>query len=434
MWKWWMLAVACGGSTKGTAEPSPTVETDSELVTTDSGDVVEPAPALVFDGPRPRNLLVLSIDTTRRDRIGPQPAGGVELLQHHSCSNWTSPSVVCALAGLADQYFSYLPPTALPPWAELEEPTFLADLMENQGYASHVVTANSHLCNTYPVGRSYETVECMPYEPAAGLLARGSQLIGEREAAGDPWFLHLHFMDPHGPYDPPDEYLTELEGLPPTPVDLSETASVKGLKFMIPKLSEAELDNILVQLDIRYNAQLRYWDDELAAAWAGWEASGALEDTLVVFWSDHGEQLYDHGEFDHGNDLYSEENSALALFWARGLAPAAYTQPTTHVDLLPTVLDALAFPTPAGLPGDVVGMRPGQPLLALHAQGSNALKQSVTLGRLRLHYDWSGEKSLFDLEADPLERQNIYDPDRPEVIEMWSLLEAYGYTAVDVGP
>jgi hypothetical protein len=66
----------------------------------------------------------------------------------------------------------------------------------------------------------------------------------------------------------------------------------------------------------------------------------------------------------------------------------------------------------------------------------------VTLGRLRLHYDWSGEKSLFDLEADPLERQNIYDPDRPEVIEMWSLLEpavrqveaAYGYTAVDVGP
>ena len=274
------------------------------------------------------------------------------------------------------------------------------------------------------------------------MFGMGDGVLTALQATGQPWLMHLHFMDVHAPYDVPDAYLTELKGLPPIPMDLSTFDGLNAVPVMVPLLSPSQAANVLAQLDIQYRAQMRYWDDQLAIAWARWDAAGVLDDSLVVFWSDHGEQLMEHGETDHGNTLHGEENDVMASFWARNIVPGVWADRTSHMDVLPTLLHALELPIPKNVEGVPAGWAVDRVNIALLGSGSGVFTSTATRGNKRLYYRWNGEKSLYDVEADPEEAVNLYDPKDPDVIDLWGFLapevvrasKAYGVSAVDIGP
>ena len=417
------------------------------------GCAVEPASrapgpsALQLEGDPPVNVLMLSIDTLRRDRVGryrqsgslgPSDtpfldqllAEGLALDDHRSCSTWTYPSIACAVTG-ADIVASDFAPQRV---EDVEMPELpgrfntLAEQLYLHGYETGLLTANSFLGRFTHADRGHRISEVTGLSAAADLVEGGLAIFDELtgEGAPRPWFLHLHFMDPHLPYTPPEAYLTGLEGLAPVDYDLSEQPGYQEAANDWPDLDEDTRALLHATSDVYYGGELRYLDDELRALFDALDARGALDDTLVVIWSDHGEQFWEHGDIAHGNAVYAEENAAVAGFWSRGLAPAAWTGPTTHADLAPTVLTALGFDVPDAMDGAVVGGSDYArgPRYAL-SFGSliEHTSQAVDLGGKRLIYHWLGDLELYDLATDPAELDNLYAPGDPDVQALWELLK-----------
>jgi arylsulfatase A-like enzyme len=184
--------------------------------------------------------------------------------------------------------------------------------------------------------------------------------------AGQPWFLWLHYMDPHGAYDPPAEARVfeseRVERLPeydeqslprtqpPHPPRVAE--------YNIPpqaRLPDGGVDVARVR-DL-YDGEIRYVDRELGRLLEALRADGALDDTLVIVTADHGESLGEHRYwFEHG--MYAYENTCRVPLIVR-LPPRDGAPPPlgvrqgeiSLVDLAPTLLDWLDLaPLPAAPP------------------------------------------------------------------------------------
>jgi arylsulfatase A-like enzyme len=217
--------------------------------------------------------------------------------------------------------------------------------------------------------------------------------------------------------------LKALEGRPELRWDLSTTEGEHAYNQQRTHESEATRQEGDAQMRIRYLAELRYMDDELAAMMAMLEARGRLDNTVVVVWSDHGEQFWEHGNFQHNQSLHAEENDAIFFMSGPDIAAEAWTEPTGGVDILPTVLQQLGQPIPDGLDGcPVKKIEANRPQFSVR-QSSDAVSQAVTVGRQKLIYDWSGSFSRYDLEVDPEELVNLYQGGAEEDAALWRDLE-----------
>lgn len=419
-----LLLLACGGAADGRvpARGAPAASAVPATPPQPAGD------ALVL--PRaPKNVLMVSIDTLRRDRISRYGkgeatpfvdsllAGGLALDDHRSCSNWTMPAVLCALAGRDPEALGYFPEGTFAPSAPKPAGVqLLGSLLGQAGFSTGVVSANPLFGVRSGYGADFGQAQTGMYD-AATVATRGKAMLADLRATGKPWFLHLHFIDPHSPYRPPTGYT------PPAVPGAQPNLPMQGVKAQWPTMDPAARAATLQSLDALYTAEIRYTDDTIRALFGELDAQGALDETLVVLWSDHGEQFQDHGAWEHGEDLHDEETGALGGFWMKGMKPVAWTGPTTHTDLAPTIYDALGLPAPVGFTGLVVGHRPADgPRFAEVLKGQYTL-QSVDSAGWRLLYGWDGSMRLYHRAVDPGETKDLYTPEHPEGKRLWALLE-----------
>jgi hypothetical protein len=164
------------------------------------------------------------------------------------------------------------------------------------------------------------------------------------------------------------------------------------------------------------------------------ESAPPRRDTLVVLTADHGESLGEHGEMTHG--LFAYEGTLrvpLIIYQPRLLPPRTIADPARHVDILPTVLDAIAAPVPAGLDG--------RSLLALASGAASdrvatyfeSLSASINRGWAPLYGIVRGSlkyvdlpiPELYDLAADPGESRNVASARPADVRELQNLLAAF---------
>jgi arylsulfatase A-like enzyme len=192
-----------------------------------------------------------------------------------------------------------------------------------------------------------------------------------------------------------------------------------------PAADAAEQAAMMACIINEYSAEVRYMDDEVGRLWTQFETDGLLDDTLVVFFSDHGEQFDEHGRFQHTWSLYREENAAVAAFWAKNIQPMTWSGPTIHQDLAPTILDALEVPLGSHT-GVIVGTAPAdRALVTFNAMldWGGTLMAAEKDGQ-KLIYWWNGGKKYFDLSIDPTEVTDLYDPADPSVLALWTVLDA----------
>ncbi len=394
------------------------------------GDSQVHGDVLRFRGEPPKNLLWLSIDTLRRDRLGSfgaeaalTPAldslirSGVLLREHRSCAGWTWPAVLCATRGIGPYELDHVA-TIAPGRVAAPDGASLATTLRDAGFATALFSSNVWLSQTWGTAGGYEVAEVPSAWDADDLFRLGRNFLrGERR----PWFLHLHLREPHHPYNPTTP--ATLDGLGTIPYDLSANDTYEQIDADWPTLSINEQALIAAHLYASYDAELRELDALLAEGLAAYERAGLLDDTLVVIWSDHGEQFFEHGHLTHAWDLYSEENDALALFWAKNLLPGSWSAPTTHGDLAPTSLAALGMATPASMSGLPVGAAPAERIDHLFQVARRGPTSAVVQSGFKLIYRWDGGKNeLYDLGADPEERRSIYDPEDPRVVALWEAL------------
>jgi arylsulfatase A-like enzyme len=444
---WWLLS-ACDTTTEPsttlppvvsetTTTSSPTTPTPTGTTTSSTTGTPGPVSVLQFSGPAPTNLVIISLDTTRRDHIGrfghkgntpnldAVLAEGVALDDHRSCSSWTGPSMTCVTTGLTPFDRNWFPWNSDPDVANSDPtmPTIAGQLQFQFGWRTAMITANSVFGPTLGLDRGFQSVTF------SGAAANTTDLALEqaRELHGDessPYYLHVHYIDPHAPYCPPDEYV-ESDVYEPFSEDICSTFYTLAGGYASESAAWREVFSGNVHE--LYDAELDYWDTEFGRLWDGLDEAGVLDDALVVFVTDHGEQFFERGGWGHGNTLHAEENRSTAGFWARNLIPQAWSDPTVHEDVGATVIDYFGTKPLQELTGVVVGVAaPDRPVRGmLYWSGGGAAQLSITQGTLQLTYAFWGEKHLWDYALDPTGMVDYYDPADPDVQALWVHMQEY---------
>ncbi|MCA9491177.1 MAG: sulfatase-like hydrolase/transferase [Myxococcales bacterium] len=395
----------------------------------------EVGPALVFEGDPPRNLLVISIDTLRRDAIGRYGGPstptldrllgeGVALDQHVQCSNWTYPSTTCTQAGRYLDDLGFVPDIAR---SRDPLPTLpsLAGALHDQGFTTLLSTASSYLSSDRNNAQGFDRDLLTGVRYASGIWEQGRDMLLEAMERGpvDRWMLHLHVVEPHEAYAPPESYLGALDELPPDPWDLGNHETVYDMLTTWPELDPEEQALMVTLQRARYAGEVAYLDDQLTEALAEADALGWLDDTLVMIWTDHGEAFFEHGHPTHAWTLHAQENDAIAGFWGKRLEPVGWDGPTTSIDLVPTALTALGLPVPDSFDGAVVGTADPQRARFSLVNGRAGVQQAVLQGPDKLLYDWStGGLELYDRSADPRELVDLAARRPERVRELYDLL------------
>jgi len=234
------------------------------------------------------------------------------------------------------------------------------------------------------------------------------------ESAPEPFFLFVHYFDPHAPYVPPEPYVERIAGRR-FPL---EGRAVAG---MAPQQLE--------QLIRRYHGEVLYTDDSLGALLDGITERRSRRSTLTVVVADHGEGLGQHGWLEHALYLYDEQiHVPLILHWP-GHLPAGRRVRTQVglVDVAPTLAELVGLPPLASIDGRSLaaaargGAEPdprplfGQRYLVSEATGwDHGVKSSVRTPRWKYIRAPEASDELYDLAADAGERRNLL-AEQPEV-------------------
>jgi len=417
-----LLLVAC------TPDPEPEPAT---FPTPDTGPTI-PVDPLQFDGDPPTNVLMISIDTFRKDHLdlyGDHETSpfltrlateGVHLDDHVQCSNWTWHSTSCTLAGRYDVDVGHIPNLV-----GMHEPlpdvrTLAHVLADDRGYQTVLLSKNAWLGPQWNNAQGYKVVN-PPNDPGTYNLVMGA--MANRAPVGEdpnqqPWLVHVHLLEPHAPYNGPQDLRWGIEDLPPLPegIDLDNQDAHYSALNDLRDLTEEEVETVLAHMRIRYAAEIRWLDIQLEQAFAELDAAGELDDTLVVVWTDHGEAFFEHGVQTHAHNLYGEENDAILFLWAKNLAPAAYAGPTHAVDLVPTVLSILDVPLDDDLAGHPLDEAPDDRIRFSSVVARQGVQLAAMKDEHKLLYEVRFDRwSLYDRSTDPDETVNLLDalPDHP---------------------
>jgi len=219
--------------------------------------------------------------------------------------------------------------------------------------------------------------------------------------ASRPFFLWVHYQDPHGPYTPPPECLET-----PAPTDepaLAVGPDEKG-RGALPRYQVVDDERRPAVYRARYEAEIRFFDRELGRLLDGLRARGVLASALLVFTADHGESLGERGYwFSHGQHLHRELVQVPLLVRAPGGAPGRVTQAASHLDLFPTVLSFFGLE-----PGETRGLD----LLSSGLPAERVVPQflrgawSASGAHERVLFE-NGALRLYDLTSDPREERDL---------------------------
>ena len=235
--------------------------------------------------------------------------------------------------------------------------------------------------------------------------------------AAKPFFLYLHYIDPHGPYSPPSTFERRFS----TPVEEPDWLRRGEPNAIATEIYEnhktpAEIDpSALRHLVDLYDDEIRYFDGQLGILLSELDRRGLRDTTVVAIAADHGEQFLEHGGMKHCRSAFDVEVRTPLALRVPGRAPQIVARPAGNIDLAPTLLALLGIDRGGlGLEGvDLLAASPegaaGKPVFS--AQG---IYRAATGGRFKLLYDIERvDFALYDLELDPAEAHDV-KADHPE--------------------
>ncbi len=391
---------------------------------------------------RPTNVLLIVVDTLRADHLGlygysrptsphldRRAGSGVVFERAFATSPWTVPSFASMLTGL--------PPSAhgagfeIEPEAPLWDRTAidgsavgLAQRLKRRGFETVAFLSNAFLEPRFGLDKGFDAYNM--YERKKGADHAIDAALNWLAGRGDrPFFMLLHFMEPHAPYAPPEPFRGRFTGE-------TEFRKVLPLKERRKRAAEYTEDDRRYFAG-RYDEEIAALDDRLERLFEG--LGERWSDTLVVFVADHGEELLDHGGFDHGHTMMQELLHVPLVMWSPALSPRRVDAPVSVADLSPTILDALGLDaSPPGVPGSgrsiwglATGEEPGrQRALIAETTLYGAERKSVIRWPHKLVLEpATGWRRLVDLEKDPDELRDLA-ADRPELAdELEGVLRRY---------
>lgn len=366
------------------------------------------------------NVLVYLVDTLRADRLGCYGTGvGVSpcldelaadavLFERTvaQCS-WTRPSVASVLTGLGPLAHGVnTDADRLPAAAHT-----LAETLQSAGYHTAAFTANAHVTAGTGFAQGFD-VFAFAYLDAEQTTRRAVRWLEARDSEA-PFLLFVHTVDPHEPYEPSPRYRERFaRGIG------AEVGTTEHLNDLAHHRAEAT-DTTVEQLLRLYDAEIAQNDAAFGELLSALRSLGCFDDTLVVFVSDHGQAFAEHGVFGHGWDLFGEVLTVPLVVRPPGWHGGAMrvNEPVQHVDLVPTVLEAVGLPVPERVEAYSVlrQLERGahRERRAMFSYMDNKDRRGISVVRWPyklvepLSASFLRRRVLYDLEVDPEERQDL---------------------------
>jgi arylsulfatase A-like enzyme len=378
------------------------------------------------------NVLMILVDTLRADHLGcyghpretspflDEFAGESVLFENvTSASSQTVPSMISIWSGVyprqhGNQYFDQTrsfrePRRGVPPKVP-DDTRLMAESFRERGYRTGAVVTNPWMRAEYGFSRGFEEYEYLP-EVVKGVYPRGSEVnrVGIdllRRWREEPFFLYLHYMDVHAPYQPREPYRTQFAG----PANGRRVLSWNG---PLPQALPRDVE----YTHAHYDAEIRGLDDHVRELMLALQSLGLESSTLVIFASDHGEEFHEHGGMGHGSTLYEEVVHVPLLIVHPEIPPRRVAEPVSSLDLLPTVIDLIGLDGRADpidgtsltglMIGDAgAGSRPGARPLFSELGAVKAIRRG---GQKVIQWLAKPRLDAFDVTLDPEERHAVVE-------------------------
>ena len=386
-----------------------------------------------------RNLVLIVIDTLRQDHLraygysretGPtftRLASEGVLWDGVSPTSWTKPAVASILTGLHPlRHQTFANADVLPDGAST-----LAERLRSRGYTTLGITANGWLSRragfAQGFGAYYSMLDDLHHGPFSTADEVNAELLPRLKGLSAPFFLFVHYLDPHAPYDPDRDHAGR-------PLAARLAARKGGIGILELRMNDVlrRPPQLLEDATDLYDGEIRRADDAIGGLLRELRRLGFAAGTLTVVTSDHGEEMQEHGRMGHGQTLYEEVVRVPLLLHAPGVLPAGARFPTASLlDVTPTILDLLSVP-PGSVQMDGISLAAG---MRAAARSSTPPAAEGTARELLLHLDLEGgeqaavlqggcalalrvdplklvlsqeprSKELFDYRADPREQFN----------------------------
>lgn len=362
------------------------------------------------------DVLLIVIDTLRADHLGaygyqrrdtsPEidqfADRAIRFTRAYSAAGWTRPSVGSILTGLppashgANTIRNHL-------HSDVET---LAESFKAAGYATAGIVSNRHLLERIGFAQGFDLWDESQAQGAQHISSQhinrlATSMLDELEQADKPWFLFVHYFDPHY------KYLdhANLDFAPPDAPLFDGSEEMKELENSVPGWSEGDRDFLVG----RYDEEIRLTDQAIGELLERVQSRSTDSDTLIAITADHGEEFGEHGSVGHIN-LHDEVIRVPLLIQRPGDDRICdVTEPVSLLSLAPSLLElaGIAYPPERYPEPSLAGCKtqergPGRAFSESHQ------KRAVVDGDHKLIVDRArGTTGIYDLKTDPGETRNV---------------------------
>ncbi|MCK5687825.1 sulfatase-like hydrolase/transferase [Myxococcota bacterium] len=389
-----------------------------------------------------KGVILVLVDTLRADALGAYGAKnhrgeavsphfdkfaseGILYKKCNAQASWTRPAVASIITGRHVEGHVTMSKIARLP---KELPT-IASQLKKAGIKSGAVVTNYNLDESFGFSRGFEDFRYLEPARYLGAPPRANKLAaynvyrvvkerffgGQREAkhfyrsapevnhqgfeildtiGNEPFFLWLHYMEPHDPYFDIDGPSYARVQMPHPPVSAAK-AMLKA-----------------------YNDDVKLWDDGFGELLAGLKARGLDDKVTVIVVADHGEEFGEHGGFYHGVTLYEEQLNVPLAIRGPGLTPAVISDLVRQIDLASTITALLGKEPAKSWEGrDIFGEAPVPSFSMASEDHEGNQLSSIRVGDQKLitanpdNPRGLAPEELYNLADDPLEKTPKDDSD-----------------------
>lgn len=300
----------------------------------------------------------------------------------------------------------------------------LAEVLKENGLMTLGISSNPHLTPELGFAQGFDHFLVCKFNNAEEITKTAIEFMAQY-ANGKPFFLWVHYFDPHWPYSKREpwihtyapDYQDELKQFYDTNLPKVRTAAgiEKGSK-------------ILQSLVALYDSEINYVDHSVGKLLDAIQGTG---NTMIVLVSDHGEGFLEHNTLDHGYQLYEESVRVPLIIRCPAIKPAkkSFDTPCSIIDIPLTILDwldikerhhfqgrSLLSVIKGKIPDDSEGSNPAV-ISELNRFGKNLI--SLRMGKWKYITDRKYQKEeLYDLTADPYEITNVIEKEPLQHAEM----------------
>ncbi|MHA1711770.1 MAG: sulfatase family protein [Candidatus Freyarchaeota archaeon] len=398
------------------------------------------------------NCMLIVVDTLRADHLGcygyfrdTSPnidrlaREGVLFKDMHATAIATGPGFTSIITGLSPiHHHFYLTPFNIPNLIDFDDsiptlPELIQDLIG--GYTTvaidNLINFASHM-DQFVRGFEFYINVTRSSKPVHAEV-RGDQVNRRltpwlRNHKDEKFFAFVHYWDPHTPYNQPEEFRRIFRHEPGRLDDLEVKTAPAGYRYVpgwgrVGELWEPDPEEGKPTIDL-YDGEIRFVDSLIGEVVETLEEIGIADKTLVIITADHGEQLGQHGRYDHGG-LHEPVIHIPLIMWAPDILPSGkiiegYVQQT---DIAPTILSILgaeksklpAFDGESLLPIIEGEKKAREEIFVEEDEGHRAFIQ----GKWKYILDYfSQTEELYNLDDDPMEVINLASKEKERTRSM----------------